>query len=91
MAQAVSGSHLVPFFLRAMWRAAGVSYLRYTNEMATILRQCLREPYREKALQKDATHLVEKIWVNGTVQTKTLIDDMSKGFESGAGSGEVKK
>eukprot|EP00445_Apocalathium_hangoei_P049962 CAMPEP_0204028278 /NCGR_PEP_ID=MMETSP0360-20130528/52592_1 /ASSEMBLY_ACC=CAM_ASM_000342 /TAXON_ID=268821 /ORGANISM="Scrippsiella Hangoei, Strain SHTV-5" /LENGTH=37 /DNA_ID= /DNA_START= /DNA_END= /DNA_ORIENTATION= len=36
-----------------MWRAAGVSYLRYTNEMASVLRQCLKEPYREQALQRD--------------------------------------
>jgi len=75
-----------------MWRAAGVSYLRYTNEMASILRQCLREPYREKALQKDATHLMEKVWANGVVQSKNLIDDVSKGFDSsGSGSAEGKK
>eukprot|EP00441_Pelagodinium_beii_P044132 CAMPEP_0197651734 /NCGR_PEP_ID=MMETSP1338-20131121/33901_1 /TAXON_ID=43686 ORGANISM="Pelagodinium beii, Strain RCC1491" /NCGR_SAMPLE_ID=MMETSP1338 /ASSEMBLY_ACC=CAM_ASM_000754 /LENGTH=74 /DNA_ID=CAMNT_0043226455 /DNA_START=73 /DNA_END=297 /DNA_ORIENTATION=- len=74
-----------------MWRAAGVSYLRYTNEMATVLRQCLREPYREKALAKDATHLMEKVWVNGSVQSKTLIDDLSKGFEAAGTSAEAKK
>lgn len=65
-----------------MWRAAGVSYLRYTNEMAGILRQCLRDPYREKAMQKDVTHLVEKVWANGVPQSKVLLDSVSKGFEA---------
>merc|ERR1712045_268323 len=68
-----------------MWRAAGVSYLRYSSEMASILRQCLREPYREKALQRDATHIVEKAWSNGAVQAKVVIDDMAKGFEVARG------
>jgi len=56
------------------------------------LRQCLREPYREKALQKDVTHMVEKVWVNGSVQAKTVVDDISKGFESAGSAGaEAKK
>eukprot|EP00439_Symbiodinium_sp_Y106_P074041 s369_g14.t1 len=71
-----------------MWRAAGVSYLRYSNEMAAILRQCLREPYREKALQKNTIHLLEKAWVNGAVQSKNVIDDMSKGFETAGGNAD---
>eukprot|EP00437_Effrenium_voratum_P043680 CAMPEP_0181486596 /NCGR_PEP_ID=MMETSP1110-20121109/47277_1 /TAXON_ID=174948 /ORGANISM="Symbiodinium sp., Strain CCMP421" /LENGTH=72 /DNA_ID=CAMNT_0023612861 /DNA_START=64 /DNA_END=282 /DNA_ORIENTATION=- len=70
-----------------MWRAAGVSYLRYSNEMAAILRQCLREPYREKALQKNTIHLLEKAWVNGAVQSKNVIDDMSKGFDTSGSEG----
>lgn len=66
--------------------------MRYSNEMAAILRQCLREPYREKALQKNTVHLLEKTWVNGTVASKTVLDDLSKGFDtSGAAAGEGKK
>jgi len=74
-----------------MWRASGVSYLRYSNEMASILRQCLREPYREKAMQKDATHMLEKVWANGNVQAKVLINDLSKGFEAAGSAAEAKK
>eukprot|EP00403_Amphidinium_massartii_P018250 CAMPEP_0178430688 /NCGR_PEP_ID=MMETSP0689_2-20121128/31451_1 /TAXON_ID=160604 /ORGANISM="Amphidinium massartii, Strain CS-259" /LENGTH=73 /DNA_ID=CAMNT_0020052557 /DNA_START=98 /DNA_END=319 /DNA_ORIENTATION=+ len=73
-----------------MWRAAGVSYLRYSNEMATILRQCLRDPYREAALKTDVTHFVEKTWANGVVQTKVTVDEVSKGYDIG-GSAEGKK
>merc|ERR1712046_7637 len=69
----------------AMWRAAGMGYLRYSNEMAGILRQCLREPYREKAMQRDVTHMVEKVWANGVVQAKNPIDDIAKGFELSKG------
>merc|ERR1712061_705675 len=78
----------------AMWRAAGISYLRYSSEMASILRQCLREPYREAALQRDTVHLAEKAWANGAVQSKVIIDDMSKGFEvakRGASAADGKK
>jgi len=75
-----------------MWRAAGVSYLRYTNEMASTLRQCLKEPYREKALAKDATHLLEKVWANGNVMSKMTISEISKGFDvGGSAAGDAKK
>mmetsp|Transcript_78876 Transcript_78876/g.221305 ORF Transcript_78876/g.221305 Transcript_78876/m.221305 type:complete len:109 (+) Transcript_78876:2-328(+) len=78
---------------RDMWRAAGVSYLRYTNEMASVLRQCLKEPYREQALQRDVIHLAEKTWANGAVQSKVTIDGLSKGFEvaRGGAAAEGKK
>jgi len=66
----------------AMWRAAGVSYLRYSNEMASILRQCLREPYREAALAKDKPNIMEKTWANGVVASKQLIENMKTGFEN---------
>ena len=36
-----------------MWRAAGVSYLQYANEMAHILRSSLKDPAREKILNKN--------------------------------------
>jgi len=75
-----------------MWRATGVSYLRYSNEMASILRQCLKEPYREKALARDKVHMVEKIWAGGSVQSKVTLEDLAKGFEtSGTSSADAKK
>nr|ADV91194.1 mitochondrial ATP synthase F1 epsilon subunit-like protein 1 [Karlodinium veneficum] len=72
-----------------MWRAAGVSYLRYSNEMASILRQCLKEPYREAALKRDVTNITEKIWSNGLVTSKAKIEEVGKGFE--AQGGDAKK
>ncbi|CAD7938271.1 unnamed protein product [Amoebophrya sp. A25] len=61
-----------------MWRAAKTSYLKYGNEMAALLRQCLKEPARTKALEKNRIHLVEKKWANGVQQGgKTLHKDFS--------------
>ena len=65
-----------------MLLAAGVSYLRSSNEMASILRQCLQEPYRVAAMAKDKTNIMEKIWVNRVVALKTRIEDMKTGFET---------
>lgn len=55
------------------------------------MRQCLKEPYREKALSKDSVHMVEKIWVNGSIQAKALINDVTKSFEVGGVGSEAKK
>merc|ERR1712046_146194 len=75
----------------AMWRAAGVSYLRYSNEMAGILRQCLREPYRTAALARDQTHVLEKVWVNGAPAQRMQHNEISKAFEAASGAAEAKK
>eukprot|EP00427_Karlodinium_veneficum_P012456 CAMPEP_0169063126 /NCGR_PEP_ID=MMETSP1015-20121227/1103_1 /TAXON_ID=342587 /ORGANISM="Karlodinium micrum, Strain CCMP2283" /LENGTH=103 /DNA_ID=CAMNT_0009121411 /DNA_START=586 /DNA_END=897 /DNA_ORIENTATION=+ len=69
-------------------RAAGVSYLRYSNEMASILRQCLKEPFREAAVKRDMTNITEKVWANGLVAGKYKIDEVKNGFESQTGEGK---
>nr|ADV91195.1 mitochondrial ATP synthase F1 epsilon subunit-like protein 2 [Karlodinium veneficum] len=71
-----------------MWRAAGVSYLRYSNEMASILRQCLKEPYREAAMKRDVTNITEKVWTNGLITAKTKIEDVKNGFEAAGTEGK---
>ncbi|CEL99533.1 unnamed protein product [Vitrella brassicaformis CCMP3155] len=63
-----------------MWRNAKVSYIQYTTEMANILRQCLKEPYRSKALSRGQVHLKEAIWQGGVAQSKTTINDMKSAF-----------
>ena len=67
-----------------MWRAAGVSYLRYSNEMAELLRKSLKEPLRTKALDKNQIHLLEKKWANGVEQSKTRYFDASTAYEAAA-------
>eukprot|EP00811_Abedinium_folium_P022145 NODE_31440_length_396_cov_5.661710.p3 GENE.NODE_31440_length_396_cov_5.661710~~NODE_31440_length_396_cov_5.661710.p3 ORF type:complete len:75 (-),score=17.70 NODE_31440_length_396_cov_5.661710:94-318(-) len=74
-----------------MWRSAGVTYLRYSNEMASVLRQCLKEPYRSKALARETTHVVEKTWANGNVQSRVVYDNLRSGFEASSGAGDAKK
>jgi len=67
-----------------MWRQAKTSYVRYSNEMAQILRQCLKDPHRAKVLEKNQIHLVEKKWANGAMSSKTSYSDFSA-FNTGKG------
>ncbi|CAD7927361.1 unnamed protein product [Amoebophrya sp. A120] len=65
-----------------MWRAAKTSYLQYGNEMAALLRQCVKEPLRTKILEKNRIHLVEKKWANGVQQGGKKIHKDFKAFDS---------
>eukprot|EP00406_Dinophysis_acuminata_P065734 CAMPEP_0179275252 /NCGR_PEP_ID=MMETSP0797-20121207/33966_1 /TAXON_ID=47934 /ORGANISM="Dinophysis acuminata, Strain DAEP01" /LENGTH=60 /DNA_ID=CAMNT_0020983771 /DNA_START=1 /DNA_END=183 /DNA_ORIENTATION=+ len=60
--------------------------------MASVLRQCLKDPYREAALAKEVTYRTEKVWANGAVQSKVAYNDYKTGFEAqGAGGADSKK
>lgn len=64
-----------------MWRqAAKVSYLQYSNEMAQLLRQSLRDPYREKALKAAQVFIKEKTFTNGVESRKIEIETMQEAF-----------
>ena len=66
-----------------MWRqAAKVSYLQYSNDMANILRECLREPYREKALKAAKVWMKERTFQNGAEVSKTEICDLKEVFKA---------
>ena len=40
---------------------------------------------QRKALQKDVTHVVEKVWAKGTVQVRTKINNIATGFDVNKG------
>ena len=64
-----------------MWRqAAKVSYLQYSNEMAQLLRQSLRDPYRDKALKAAQVFIKEKTFTNGVESRKIEIESMQEVF-----------
>jgi F-type H+-transporting ATPase subunit epsilon len=64
-----------------MWRqAAKVSYLQYSNEMAQILRQCLKEPYREKAMKSAQVFIKEKTFTNGVESKIIEIESLQEAF-----------
>jgi len=65
-----------------MYRAAGVSYLRYSTEMADLLRQCLKSPLREKAITANTVHMQEKVWQNGIVASKVRYDGIQEAFKA---------
>ena len=64
-----------------MWRSAGkVSYLQYANEMANVLRECLKEPLKEKAQRAARLQLKERVFQNGTEVSRVEISDLREAF-----------
>ena len=64
-----------------MWRSAGkVSYLQYANEMASILRECLKEPLREKVQRSARVQLKERIFQGGSEISRIEICDLREAF-----------
>ena len=39
------------------WRQAGISYLRYANICAQVVRRSLKAPLQAKAVQRDISHM----------------------------------
>ncbi|CAL9042272.1 unnamed protein product [Musa banksii] len=50
----------VPF-----WRAAGMTYITYSNICASLVRGCLKEPYRSEAAAREKVHFAVSKWANG--------------------------
>ncbi|KAK9280990.1 hypothetical protein L1049_003881 [Liquidambar formosana] len=48
MASAAGSGAAVPF-----WRAAGMTYITYSNICANLVRNCLKEPYKTEALSRE--------------------------------------
>ncbi|KAL3528511.1 hypothetical protein ACH5RR_007833 [Cinchona calisaya] len=53
----------VPF-----WRAAGMTYITYSNLCANLVRNCLKEPRRAEALAREKVHFSVSKWVDGKPQ-----------------------
>ncbi|KAJ8773552.1 hypothetical protein K2173_005798 [Erythroxylum novogranatense] len=53
----------VPF-----WRAAGMTYITYSNICANLVRQCLKEPYKTEALSREKVHFSVSKWIDGRPQ-----------------------
>eukprot|EP01110_Echinostelium_bisporum_P000023 TRINITY_DN10048_c0_g1_i1.p1 TRINITY_DN10048_c0_g1~~TRINITY_DN10048_c0_g1_i1.p1 ORF type:complete len:78 (+),score=21.13 TRINITY_DN10048_c0_g1_i1:32-235(+) len=47
------------------WRAAGISYIRYSNMCATLLRQALKEPFKMESASRDTSAVNVVYWANG--------------------------
>ncbi|KAH1079922.1 hypothetical protein J1N35_020342 [Gossypium stocksii] len=50
----------VPF-----WRAAGMTYITYSNICANLVRNCLKEPYKTEALSREKVHFSISKWTDG--------------------------
>ncbi|KAL7257861.1 hypothetical protein ACSBR1_004053 [Camellia fascicularis] len=60
----------VPF-----WRAAGMTYITYTNICANMVRNCLKEPYKSEALAREKVHFSVAKWVDGKPQKPIVRSD----------------
>ena len=63
MASAVGSGAAVPF-----WRAAGMTYISYSNICANMVRNCLKEPFKSEALTREKVHFSISKWDNGVPQ-----------------------
>lgn len=47
------------------WRVAGMSYLKYSNLCADMLRSSLKEPMKTKAKLREAVYFRAAVWKDG--------------------------
>ncbi|EDW57458.2 protein stunted isoform X1 [Drosophila novamexicana] len=47
------------------WRAAGLTYIQYSNIAARVLRESLRTDLRAAAAKRDESHVKFTPWANG--------------------------
>ncbi|KAI4382023.1 hypothetical protein MLD38_008035 [Melastoma candidum] len=50
----------VPF-----WRAAGMTYITYSNICANLVRNCLKEPHKSEVISREKVHFAFSVWKEG--------------------------
>ena len=49
----------------AVWRTAGVAYIGYSRLCASMVRSCLKEPYKSEAAEVEKVHYSRSKWTDG--------------------------
>jgi len=49
----------------SFWRAAGMTYITYSNICANLVRNCLKEPHKTEALSREKVHFALAKWGDG--------------------------
>ena len=62
----------------AYWRAAGMSYLKYANMCAGLVRGAVKEPLREGMKAREAIYYRSSKWEGGK-QAEQVITDLTGG------------
>ncbi|GJN36772.1 hypothetical protein PR202_gb25668 [Eleusine coracana subsp. coracana] len=57
----------VPF-----WRAAGMTYIGYSNICAALVRNCLKEPFKSEAASREKVHFSVAKWADGKQEKPML-------------------
>ncbi|GMI67186.1 hypothetical protein like AT1G51650 [Hibiscus trionum] len=60
----------VPFL-----RAAGRTYITYSNICANLVRNCLKEPYNTEAIYREKVHFSISKWTDGKPEKPTVRSD----------------
>ncbi|ESQ30301.1 hypothetical protein EUTSA_v10011901mg [Eutrema salsugineum] len=64
----------VPF-----WRAAGMTYISYSNICANLVRNCLKEPFKAEALNREKVHFSISKWAGGKPEKPSMLLDFVLG------------
>ncbi|KAL4439950.1 hypothetical protein ABPG75_002951 [Micractinium tetrahymenae] len=62
----------------AYWRVAGMTYLKYANLCADMVRAALKEPLKGKAKVRETIYFRQSLWKDGVPQ-KQVITDITEG------------
>ncbi|URD76714.1 ATP synthase subunit epsilon [Musa troglodytarum] len=65
----------VPF-----WRAAGMTYITYSNICASLVRSCLEEPYKSETSGRETVHFNVTKWANGKPEKPVYVFAVSHSF-----------
>ncbi|KAK7255055.1 hypothetical protein RIF29_28457 [Crotalaria pallida] len=60
-------SGAVPF-----WRAAGMTYITYSNICANMVRNALKEPFKSEALSREKVHFSFTKYLNGKPEKPSI-------------------
>uniref|UniRef100_A0A0E0LSW5 ATP synthase subunit epsilon, mitochondrial n=1 Tax=Oryza punctata TaxID=4537 RepID=A0A0E0LSW5_ORYPU len=59
----------VPF-----WRAAGMTYIGYSNVCAALVRRCLKEPHKSEAASREKVHFSISKWTEGKQEKPKAVE-----------------
>ncbi|KAL7067299.1 hypothetical protein ACR3K2_22830 [Cryptosporidium serpentis] len=65
-----------------MWANKAASFLSCSSELARILRQCLKEPYRSKAIKRSSLEVYQSNFLNGTIISRELQNILENAMEN---------
>ncbi|KAI6689775.1 hypothetical protein NL676_026603 [Syzygium grande] len=58
------------------WRAAGMTYITYSNICASLVRNCLKEPHKSEALSREKVHFAISTWNQGKAEKPVIRSDL---------------
>ncbi|ONK70518.1 uncharacterized protein A4U43_C05F34530 [Asparagus officinalis] len=57
------------------WRAAGMTYITYSNICASLVRSCLKEPYRAESASREKVHFSVSKWAGGKPEKPNFVPE----------------